>query len=112
MLEYAWDLTSTNTSGQAVQLGTYTERTVSVIITNSGGTGKLDIEGSPDETNWYVLKDAADPATPANMSFTGTSGQKKIFETTRYLRPHMSIAGSSADFACYLHLSRPNNLRQ
>uniref|UniRef100_A0A6M3IMA3 Uncharacterized protein n=1 Tax=viral metagenome TaxID=1070528 RepID=A0A6M3IMA3_9ZZZZ len=85
-------LTSTNTTGNPIEVPEYTDKTVQVYGTFDSGTvtiqGSNDVEGSP---TYFTLNDPSSAA----LTFTSARGEA-ILENPRIIQPVLSGAGGTA----------------
>jgi hypothetical protein len=81
---FTWTAIPNGNQGATAPCASYSDRTVQITGT-FGAAGSINIEGSNDGSNWFILRD------PAGAALTFTSANlKQILEDTRYLRPNVT----------------------
>src|SRR5258708_10216842 len=81
---FTWTSVPNGNQGASVHAIDYTDRTVQVTGTFGVG-GSVQLEGSLDNTNWFILRDPLG----ANLTFTA-AGLKQILENPRFIRPNVT----------------------
>lgn len=81
-------LTSTNVSGQPIDMGHWVDRCIQISGTFDGATCK--IQGSNDGTNWFTLTDPLG----SDISISTNAAMKQVTEGPLWMRPLVSGAGA------------------
>lgn len=99
-----WEtLTTTNDTGQALQMGGSTIRSVQITGTFGAG-GTVVLEGSNDGTNYVTLTD------PQGNALSKTAaGIEAIQEITRYIRPRVTAGDGTTDLDVTMLVVRRGN---
>ena len=95
----SWTLTTADHTGSAIEFSEWSDKSIHVSGTWGGATCIL--EGSNDGVDWQGLKNQASTA----ITFS-SSGIMQVLETTRYVRPRLSVAGSGASVSVKLLINR------
>jgi len=104
----AWtNLLTANISGTPVELPEWADICVQVVA-NTAGSATLAIEGSNDGVTWGTLFNAQGVA----LSFTATAAPKQVVERPRYVRPNLTVVGTSADWTVTMLMRRANPMRK
>lgn len=92
-------LNSLETEGEAYDLKEFVDNQVT--IQNTFSTGTLTLQGSPDNVNWYTLKDTQgnDIIATANSTFL-------IGSVLKYIRPSLSGADGSDNIDVIIDLHK------
>lgn len=106
-----WVLTSADTTGVAVELPEWADRTWQVGTSGDsfGATGVCSIQGCHTnvDADFATLSNAAG-ATAATFS---AAGVKTVIELTRYMRPKLTTPGTNASVTVILVARRANPMR-
>ena len=113
IIQFQWSLTTANPIGTAIQFPEWADRTVTFDGTsglgNWGGAVAV-LEGGPDDSKWFTLKDASDPASGV-ISTSAADIQAVVFDLPRYMRPNLTTPGTAAVVEVYMLLRRAHRLR-
>lgn len=92
---WQWSAVPNGNQGAAVPLASFTDRSVQVTGVQGVG-GSMQLEGSNDNVNWFILRDPLG----SNLVFTtiGTSNLKQILEYTRFIRPNVTAGDGTTAY--------------
>ena len=97
----AWTpLTSANASGEAVEMGGFSDRSIQISGTFNGAT--VVLQGSNDGTNYHTLTDPQGNA----ISFTSADRIEQIMELTRYVKPVSTGGGGSQSLTVTIFMKK------
>ena len=94
---HTWNLTTADTTGDAIQWPGAADRTVQ-FISASFGAATVVFEWSLDGTNFVTATDGQGNV----ISFTAEGGEM-VAENALFFRPRLSVAGSGAIIQARLH---------
>ena len=106
----SWPIITANPGGEPLEWLEWADRTWQYVGTNWGGA-TLVLQGSNDltsPTNWFTLSNAAGGTA---ASFTSGSGGLAIIETPIWVRPYLSVGGTSAVVDVSLVARRQTGMR-
>ena len=96
-----WEALIDGDPGSAVEMVAYTDRSVQIIGTFSTTTCVL--EGSNDGATWATLEDGNGDA----ITTAATGLLTSIGPLTRFIRPHITVVGSSPDIDVHVIVGGP-----
>ena len=95
-----WLLMANGDSGASIKFGAWQDRTVQ--ITGTFGTGgSVQLEGSNDGANWFVLSD------PSSTTIVKTAAAiEQVLELSLYVRPRVTAGDGTTNLECRVLFTR------
>lgn len=107
VVKYAWNLTTANPTGEAMEDVEYSDRTWAMYGTLGGAVCTIEGAGANAEANFGGLSNAAGGAA---LTISAITGAKTVIEVPQYMRPKLTTVGVGADLTvvCIARRGTPN----